>query len=212
MTKPLKEDMFIEVLLPEGTQELVGKQLPTIDSINEWLDFKNRNLFINTDIDEDIVDYLAYNIRKWNLEDTLLPIEDRLPIKVFINSNGGLLNETMHCCDLIKLSKTPVYTICQSKAYSSGGLILVAGHKKFCYPSSTYLLHAGSTGMGGNTTSVFDTLDFQKAYEKRVKRLVVECTKFTEKEYDKNYRKELYLDSDDMLKYGVVDEILTEII
>jgi ATP-dependent Clp protease protease subunit len=209
----MKKDMFIDALLPEGIEELrKGGIIPLPEDINQWKDLNERTLFINDDIDETIVNYLAYYIRMFNIEDKDIKFDDRKPIKVFINSNGGLLNETMHCCDLIKLSKTPVYTICQSKAYSSGGLLLISGHKRYCYPSSTYLLHNGSTGMGGKTDTVFDTLEFQKKYEKKVKDLVISCTKFTPKEYDKNYRVELYLDSEDMLKYGVIDEVLEEII
>lgn len=204
---------FIDLLLPEGILDMQNKGgIPSPELINEWNELKERTLFVNTDIDETIVDYISYYIRKWNIDDEALPVEIRTPIKIFINTNGGLLNDTMHCCDMIKASKTPVYTICQGYAYSSGGLLLIAGHKRFCYQSSTYLLHAGSTGMGGNATTVFDTLDFQKSYEKRVKAFVVKNTKFSEEDYDKNYRKELYLDSDGMLEHGIVDAILTEII
>lgn len=208
-----KREDFLDIIIPESLLKLKNKgNIPIPDEINEWKDLQERALYINSNIDETIVDYLAYYIRQYNLEDKDISIEQRKPIKIFINSNGGLLNETMFCCDIIKASKTPIYTICQSKALSSGGLLLISGHKRFCHPSSIYLLHNGSTGMGGRTDSVFDTLEFHKKYEKKIKDLVISHTKFTSEEYDKNYRVELFLDAEDMLKYGVVDEILTEII
>lgn len=212
MKNPMKEDMFVEILLPEGTQELVGKQLPSLESINMWKDENNRDLFINEDITEEIVNHVGYNIRKWNIEDSHLETECRKPIRIFINTYGGDLNSTMFVTDLIKASKTPIHTICQGTAYSAGGLLLIAGHKRYCYPSSTYLLHSGSTGARGSMTQVFDSIEFQKKYEKRVKDFVCKHTNFTTKEYDKNYRVELYLDSDGMLEHGIVDEILTTII
>lgn len=209
-----KEGMFIEILLPDDVAELQKKGgVPSPEIINEWQDISDRRLYIS-DVDESIVDYLSYYITKWNLEDKRneIAVEDRKPIKVFINSNGGSLNETMYCNDIMMVSETPVYTICQSKAYSAGGLLLIAGDKRFCYPSSTYLLHAGSTGMGGNTTTVFDTLEFQKRYEGKVKDMVLTNTKITEDLYDEVYRKEWYLTAEEMLQYGIVDKILTDII
>ena len=48
-------------------------------------------------------------------------------------------------------------------------------------------------------------------YEKHIKEFVCNNTSFTEDEYDRNYRVELYLDSKGMIEHGVVDEIVTEI-
>lgn len=206
------EEMYIDVILPEGTQDMLGKQLPSIDSILTWKDFAERRLHVDGVIDDSIVSTIGYFIKRYNLEDEGIPVEQRKPIKMFINSPGGDLNATMAVCDLMDMSKTPIWTISESISYSAGGLLLIAGHKKFTYKSSTYLLHAGSTGAMGSTTQVFDTIEFQRAYEEQIKEFVLSHTKFTEEEYDKNYRKELYLNAKGMLKHGVVDEILTEII
>lgn len=198
-------------LFPEFEEVKKGATMPTPDFFEEWQDYHNREIYINFDITEDIIDSIGYRLSKWNKEDKGIIEKNRRPIKIFINTDGGDLNATMHVCDLMKMSKTPIYTICQGKAYSAGGLILIAGHKRFCYPSSTYLLHDGSGGVGGNMSAVFDTIAFQKKYEEKVKDFVVSNTEFTNEEYDKNYRVQLYLTSEDMVKFGVVDEILTEI-
>ena len=214
LKRKTKTNNFIEILFPKSITDMQEKGgIPSPEVINEWQDITERRLYVE-DINETIIDYLSYYIAKWNLDDDKneIPIGQRKPIKVFINSNGGVLNETMHCIDIIDASKTPVFTICQSKAFSAGGLLLKAGHKRYCYKSSVYLLHAGSTGMGGSTTAVFDTLKFQEKYEQKVKKFVLNRTKITEKEYEEIYRKEWYLDAEDMLKYGIVDEIIDEIV
>lgn len=214
MKQITKNDLFIDVLLPEDTQELVGKQLPSIDSVNGWRDLSDRRLFVNEDISDNLLDYVGYWIKQYNYQDDKnnIPYEERVPIKIYINSYGGDLPPTMAVVDLMDMSKTPVWTIGEGNNYSSGGLLLIGGHKRFCYKSSTYLLHSGCTGARGSMTQVFDSIEFQKKYEKRVKDFVCKHTKFTPKEYDKNYRVELYLDSDGMLENGVVDEILDHII
>ena len=214
MRKQDDNKLFIDVILPEETQDMLGKQLPSLDSINLWKDHINRRLYVNEDISDNLLDYVGYAIKEYNYEDDKnnVPIEQRKPIKIFINSYGGDLAPTMAVLDLMEMSKTPVWTIGEGNNYSSGGLLLIGGHKRFCYKSSTYLLHSGSTGARGSMTQVFDSIEFQKKYEKRVKQFVVDHTKFTSEEYDKNYRVELYLDSEGMLEHGVVDSVLDHII
>jgi len=204
-------DLIFEI--PKEVLELNdGKPLVTVDYINDWKDYLNRRLFINSDIDDITLDVITYHINSYNKEDVGLPIENRVPIKLFVNSDGGGLYEGMHISDIIRMSKTPVWTICQSRAYSSGGLIFISGHKRFCYPSSSFLLHNGSMGIGGKTDSVFDNIEFSKGYEKHIKKLFLEKTNITSKMYDDNYRREWYMDSNDMLNYGVTDEISKDLI
>ena len=204
-------ESLIELLLPE-TKDL-QKPIASFDSIMEWVDLKERRLNVPIEIDDDLVATIGYLIKFYNNEDNKnnIPVEERKPIKLFIHCYGGALYATMAVCDLIKMSKTPVWTINEGVAYSAGGLLLIAGHRRFAYPSSSYLLHSGSTGAKGSTTQVFDNIDFQRSYEKHIKEFVCNNTSFTEDEYDRNYRVELYLDSKGMIEHGVVDEIVTEI-
>ena len=178
--------------------------------IGMWQDHIERRLCIEDIIEQDITSGLIYSIYSYNRDDKDVPVEDRKPIKLYINSYGGELYATMSLIDVIKMSKTPVYTICEGVAYSAAGLILMAGHKRYCNNSSSFLLHSGSNGCSGRTDSVFDQLEFDRRYEKIVKKHVLESTSITENEYERNYRKEWYLLANEMLEHKIVDEILTE--
>lgn len=63
-------------------------------------------------------------IRFWNNYDNKhnIPIEERKPILLYIDSNGGSLTDTFTIIDAIKLSKTPIWTIVTGCAYSGGFL------------------------------------------------------------------------------------------
>lgn len=206
----MRKDFVIEV--PEELLKLNEQKLIEVEYINSWKDFLERRLYINSEIDDTVLDLISYYIGIYNSQDIDIPIENRKVIKIFINSDGGGLYEGMHIADIIKLSKTPVWTICQSRAYSSGGIIFIAGHKRFCYPSSSFLLHSGNVGVGGRTDSVFDNIEFSKEYEKRVKDLFIKNTKISDKKYIENYRREWFMDSEEMLRYGICDEICSNII
>lgn len=52
-------------------------------------DNEQRRIYLNCEIDENIVDSAVYHILRYNRLDKDIPIEDRIPIKIYINSPGG---------------------------------------------------------------------------------------------------------------------------
>ena len=52
-------------------------------------DYDNRRLFLNSEIDETIITSIAYHILRYNRLDKGLPIDQRKPIILYINSPGG---------------------------------------------------------------------------------------------------------------------------
>jgi ATP-dependent Clp protease protease subunit len=202
---------FVLSFLEEETKELLNKNLPEPDLLDYYNDLANRVIYWNTDIDETIVDF-SMKILKWNKEDKdIKDITLRKPIKVFINSDGGCLNSVNNFIDLIKLSKTPIYTIAMGKAFSSGGLLLMAGHKRFIFPNTEVLVHDGSTGAYGDTGKVIDSLERTQKLEERLKRYIIANTKITPELYDKNYRRDWWLFSEDVIDLGIADKIITDL-
>lgn len=109
-------------------------------------DNEQRRIYINSEIDENIVDTAVYHILRYNRLDKDTPIISREPIKIYINSPGGSVADGYALIDAIKLSKTPVYTINLANCLSMALLIFISGHKRFCMPHAEFLLHDGSSG------------------------------------------------------------------
>ena len=111
----------------------------------------NREIYLN-DIDVGAGQTIDGYIRFWNHYDDShdIPIEERVPIRLYIDSAGGSLTDTFTIIDAIALSKTPVYTICIGTAYSGGFFCFIAGHKRFAYPNASFLYHEGSTSQGAD--------------------------------------------------------------
>ena len=188
--------------------------LITPNEVDMLQDEDGRRHSIEGEITQELTSTLIYKIYKYNKEDEEegLGRKDRLPIVVYINSGGGLLHATMGLIDVMLISETPIITICEGEAYSAAGLILMAGHTRYCYKSSSFLLHAGSNGAIGDTNKVFDQIEFDKRYEKQIKNRIMYFTRITDSEYNAKYRNDWFLDADEMVSYGVVDEILNKII
>ena len=141
-------------------------------------------------------------------------VSQMTPVKIFINSNGGSLNAIMELITICNLSRVPVIAIGMGKCYSAGGLLLMGIPKGNRYILSTTeaLVHDGSmSGYGGDTGKVIDDLEQTKKNEEKVKEFILSCTNISEDLYDKNYRKNWWLDSSEIIKYGLADHVIENI-
>lgn len=204
--KPLVEfvDEFSDV---EGLMET---SLPDPSLLEYYRRLQKREILWNDDIDDATIDIAMY-IKKWNEEDKGKSVEERKPIKIFVNSDGGSLDTIMHIIDMILLSKTPVITIGMGRVYSAGGLLLMAGHKRYIFNHTSCLIHDGSSGAIGSVGKLLDNLKFTEAFEQRVKKYILSQTHITSEMYEDNYRRDWFLFSDEMIRLGIADEIVTDI-
>ena len=87
--------------LLEGLGGKVKEDTKDLDSLMELAQGLDRNIFIG-DIDN-IADTVDAVIRFWNNYDNQrnIPIDEREPIKLYIDSYGGSLTEAFTICDSI---------------------------------------------------------------------------------------------------------------
>lgn len=57
----------------------------------DFEDLENRRIYINCDIDENVIDSAVYHIFRYNRIDKDVPAENRKPIIIYINTPGVLL-------------------------------------------------------------------------------------------------------------------------
>lgn len=140
-------------------REIRGEQIG-IDSKYFDLNFADPSLFfffrnltkriIHLDSAIDSEDsYIIYRILQWNEEDKGIPVNDRKPITIWIDSPGGLLNTTIGICDAIRQSITPVIGINMNEAMSGASAIFASCHYRYAFPHASFLLHLGSGGAVG---------------------------------------------------------------
>ena len=173
-------------------------------------DLKQRKLYINFEIDENLLNDITYHILRFNTEDKGLEISERKPILLYCVSNGGSVNDGFGLIDVILNSKTPVYTINLSYNYSMGLLIFLSGSKRFATQNATFLLHDGQNFMYNSSAKLKDAMKFEEQREQKIKEYVLSRSKLTSEEYDKNYRVEMYLYSSEAKDKEFVDLIVGE--
>jgi ATP-dependent Clp protease protease subunit len=189
----------------------------TCETSNNFIDkvfeesLNERKIILNEDISEYVIERVVVQILKFNKQDKGLPIEQRKPIYLYINSCGGEIANGYAIIDTIETSKTPVYGVVIGYAYSMGGLILLACHKKIGFKNSTILLHDGSMGVSTSGSKSKDVAKFYDTLNDRIKEFVVSKTKMTPEFYDSKYEKEFYMYANAEAKeLGVIDFIVGE--
>jgi ATP-dependent Clp endopeptidase proteolytic subunit ClpP len=101
-----------------------------------------------------------------------------------------------------------ITTGCTGMAASMGGILMQAGDKRWASGQSWYLIHRASFGAGGKTFEVEDEVEWIKRIEKRIINIFVSRSHLTEAKIKRNWdRKDWWIDADQALEYGLVDEI-----
>lgn len=135
-------------------------------------------------------------------------------IKFYINSPGGVVTSGFVIYDTIKLMKSPVSTICMGLAASMGSILLSVGKKgrRFIYPRGEVMIHQPSIGGYFQATSAdieIQAQQIEKAKLTGAQVLAENCGKTVDqilKDFDRDY----WMDAEGAVKYGIVDEVLTE--
>lgn len=166
-----------------------------------------RTIIFNQEVDEKIVERVAIPLMDFEKDNS------NDPVTLIFATVGGSVSDGFVLCNIIDQYKKPLNIIVLGYAASMGTIMLAAGaHNpnvtRKCYPFTYALLHAGSTAFSGESLTVQDTLEFNRRVDEKVKQFICSHTNVSEDEYTAHERKQWFLDANDMLKYGFIDEII----
>ena len=199
-------------MLLEIPTELENLKLPNPMLLDTYTDRKNRLIFIDYDIDDTLLREVGRQIIEYNREDKGKLAEKRTPIVILINSGGGCLDSTYATIAIMETSKTPIITVNMNCAYSAAGLILMAGHKRYCMPRSQVLIHSGSAqGISGNYEDIQESTKSYKKMVEEMREFIISKTKIDKALMKKNQSRDWYLPTSEQIDLGVVDEIITDL-
>lgn len=177
-----------------------------------------RKLYLAAQVDQDSMSELTKSIIEINDNDAeikkiydIYDIEYKAkPIEIIIDSYGGLVYQCMGLLGVMNKSATPIHTIATGAAMSCGFMILIHGHKRFAYEHATPMFHQVSSGFWGKYKDMEEDYKETKRLQKKFEKLTLEKTKITKsklKEIVKT-KYDWYMDSEEALKEGVIDEII----
>ena len=179
-------------------------------------DNNSRNIVLSSDITASSVADIIESILDINtLDDEFegdLQDYHREPIKLVVNSFGGVIYDGFALIGVIKTSKTPIYTYCYGYAMSMGLPIFAAGWQRFASKYATFMYHEAlnSYPQFDKLSIIKDDLDECNRIMKQYDEILLLNSTVSQKQLDdvKKSRRDWYFTAEEALKYGIVDEII----
>ena len=171
----------------------------------------NNNIYFYEDIDKKTALKLRIELQTLINKHNIISVTnncDKIPINLYINSDGGEVGSALAIVDLILKSPVPINTIIEGEACSSATLISIVGHKRYITENSHMLIHQVSGGMWGKMAEVEDEIKNIKTFNNKLIKLYKKYTNLSEEKLNKFLKKDISWSSKKCIKYGLVDEII----
>ena len=171
---------------------------------------KERIIFLSEQVDSASASVVIAQLLFLDAED---PGKD---IYLYINSPGGSITDGMAIYDTMQYIKSDVCTICVGLAASMGSVLLAAGKKgkRYALPNSEVLIHqpliAGG-GLSGQTTEIKIHADHMVKTREKLNKILSERTGQPLDVIEKDTERDNYMTAEEAKKYGLIDEIMTNI-
>ena len=167
----------------------------------------DRIVFLGEPIDDHVANSVVAQLLHLESAD---PEKD---ISLYINSPGGSVSAGLAIYDTMQFVKCDVSTICLGMAASMAVPLLAGGAKgkRFILPNAQVMIHQPMGGTGdGHTqqTDIQSMADEIRKTRERLERIIAKhCGKSFE-EVHVDCERDNWLDADEALAYGLVDEII----
>lgn len=132
------------------------------------------------------------------------------PIKLYVDSPGGSVKSGLTMVDLMNQSKCEFEVINTGMAASMGSILLGAGTKgkRKALPNSRVMIHQVSGGAQGTVTQMGISYDEAKKYNDKLMGMLADFTGKTKEEVIESCINDLWLNAEEALEYGIIDEII----
>jgi ATP-dependent Clp protease protease subunit len=134
-------------------------------------------------------------------------------VNLYINSRGGLVDQTLAIYDTMQFMGCGVATYCIGQAASGAALILMAGTKgkRYILPNAKVMLHQPYGGIGGQAEDMRIQAEEIIRDKQRINEIIAEHTGQPVETITEETERDRFMNADEARGYGIVDEILREI-
>lgn len=156
---------------------------------------------INTDTANLIIAQLLFLEAKNNSKD----------ISLYINSPGGEVDAGLAIYDTMNFIKSKVNVICVGMAASMAAVLLSSGEKgkRYALPHSRIMIHQPLGGAQGQASDIKIQAEQILKIKDVINKILSKNTGKSLEEIERDTNRDYYLTAEEALKYGLIDEILT---
>jgi ATP-dependent Clp protease protease subunit len=134
------------------------------------------------------------------------------PIKVYVNSPGGVADDGFALYDLFRFVRAPVYTIVTGMAASAATILMLgaAPGRRLIMPHARVMLHQPSTMIQGTAADIAVSAKELIRLRKKANDLYARETGRTLEQIEKELARDYWLSADEALAYKIVDRIVSK--
>ncbi len=129
-------------------------------------------------------------------------------IYIYINSPGGSITSGMAIYDTMKYVKSNVVTIGIGLCASMAAFLLSSGNKRYALLNTEIMIHEPLGGMEGKAADMKIITDRILKLKDKLNKILSKNTHQSITKIRKDTSKDYYMDSQEALKYGIIDDII----
>ncbi len=133
-------------------------------------------------------------------------------IHLYVNSPGGVVNAGLAIYDTIQFVKPDVSTVCVGQAASMGALVLAGGArgKRYALPHARIMIHQPMGGFQGQASDIDIQAKEILRLRERLNKIMVKHTGKTLKTINRDTDRDNFMESEEALRYGIIDSIIED--
>ena len=133
-------------------------------------------------------------------------------IHLYINSPGGVVDDTLAIYDVMKFLNCPVNTYCIGRAESGGAIVFAAGKKgkRYILPNAKVMIHQPFGGVYGQAADIeIQAEEILKTKETLIS-VMAKCTGQSMDKIREDSERDRFFDAKGSVAYGICDEVIGE--
>ena len=132
-------------------------------------------------------------------------------INFYINSPGGVVDDTLAIYDTMQFLSSKVATYCIGRAYSGAALLLASGErgKRYILPNAKVMIHQPYGGMTGQSADIQIQAQQIIRDKQRLNEILAQHTGQSVDRIKADAERDKYFSAKEAQEYGLVDEVIT---
>ena len=166
----------------------------------------DRIIFLGLPVDDNIANIITAQLL------FLASTDAKKDVLLYINSPGGSVTAGLGIYDTMQYIEPDVATICTGLAASMGAVLLAGGaaKKRSALPHSRVMIHQPSGGMQGPSKDMEISLKLILTMKAELYQILSDHSGKTVDQIEKDSDRDYWMTSNEALKYGLIDEVLTK--
>lgn len=131
-------------------------------------------------------------------------------INLYINSPGGVVDDTLAMYDIMRFLTCDIATYCIGRAESGGAVIFMAGKKgkRYILPNAKVMIHQPFGGVYGQAADIEIQAEEILKTKQTLINVMAKCTGQTAERVQEDSERDRFFDAKAAVDYGICDEVI----